>query len=597
LQSSFKEKNNQTMTDKTTRVNWVIGALMTIWSVIPGALPAQILPPDFLCVSNDTLFWELPVNTCGPFNSYIIYASQNINGPYSVLSTITNAAQTSFFHQDANDQLWFYYMQSDFNCLVQPVLSSDTLDNRIPEPGPLRYVTVEDGNVFLSWSPSPSPEVFAYIISRNTAAGTTIIDTVFSGLTYLDTGAAPDEIPETYFVVALDRCGNTSLVTNPHNTVFLEASEASSCNRSITLSWNPYQNWSDGVAEYQIWTSVDGGDFEPAGETGGSATSFVYEEADDMATYCFFVRAVEAGSGMVSNSNTVCQTLDIVQPVTDFVLKNATVTSDNIVRLEWNWNPVSEISTATVERSSNNTNFSEVADIPLSIPLNFSNVFEDTSADPGAGQFFYRINTVDDCDRPVISNPVGTVFLKGQAQSGGTNALDWSEFFHGQGEVISYELFRLTGGAPLSLGEYSPQERSHLDEVNLADPDETTACYYVIATADVSLPGGGIERVQSRSNTVCVEQFAQVFVPNAFVPDGINKVFKPVLQFGMPDEYLLAIYDRWGGKLFESRSLEEGWNGKKDGRAMPQGVYLYLIQFRQSNGRMIEKKGTIMLLR
>ena len=61
--------------------------------------------------------------------------------------------------------------------------------------------------------------------------------------------------------------------------------------------------------------------------------------------------------------------------------------------------------------------------------------------------------------------------------------------------------------------------------------------------------------------------------------------------------YHLIIYDRWGGQVFESESISTGWNGKKNGKAMPQGVYLYYIRLEQSGGRVIEKTGDVMLMR
>ena len=57
---------------------------------------AQIFPPNLLCVQSDTLFWELPNNSCGSFNNYSIFTSSNPTGPFNLLTTITNQAQTFF---------------------------------------------------------------------------------------------------------------------------------------------------------------------------------------------------------------------------------------------------------------------------------------------------------------------------------------------------------------------------------------------------------------------------------------------------------------------------------------------------------------------
>jgi gliding motility-associated-like protein len=70
-----------------------------------------------------------------------------------------------------------------------------------------------------------------------------------------------------------------------------------------------------------------------------------------------------------------------------------------------------------------------------------------------------------------------------------------------------------------------------------------------------------------------------VYFPNVFTPnnDGINDEFKAYTQ----DEILsfeLKIYDRWGGLLFSSNNLNEGWNGISNSKKLENGVYLYHCQ-------------------
>jgi hypothetical protein len=54
---------------------------------------AQVYPPNFQCVQNDTLRWESVSNPCGPFQKYLIYGSQNKTGPYIQLAAITDECQ------------------------------------------------------------------------------------------------------------------------------------------------------------------------------------------------------------------------------------------------------------------------------------------------------------------------------------------------------------------------------------------------------------------------------------------------------------------------------------------------------------------------
>ena len=47
----------------------IMFAVLAFGFVFLSKISAQILPPDFTCVRGDTLFWDLPVNNCGPFVS------------------------------------------------------------------------------------------------------------------------------------------------------------------------------------------------------------------------------------------------------------------------------------------------------------------------------------------------------------------------------------------------------------------------------------------------------------------------------------------------------------------------------------------------
>lgn len=558
---------------------------------------AQIEAPDFLCVNGDTLVWQAPTNPCGPFLSYLVFGSQNINGPYALLSTITDPAQTEFFHQEAAGNPWFYYLQSDLDCPGQSTLSSDTLDNRIPEVGSLVSVSVDGDAVIITWNESPSPEVFGYIISRNTQAGTTELDTVFNGTTYIDTGANPRDGSETYFVVAIDECGNKSLVDDPHNTIFLEIDGVSECDQSISMSWNQYQNWNNGIGSHEIWLSINGAAAVPVDTISGTASSYTFEGANDMDEYCFIVRAVELGTMVGSNSNQVCETVDIIQPIRELFLESATVLVDNTVELSWLWNANAEINQVDIRISSDNMNFSTLQSETPTFPLNTANSFIDQSSDPSSQAFFYTIGTVDNCDTVATSNRVSTIYLQAFAQPDQTNLLSWTPYFNEQGVALSYEVYRSTDGGIDLLATYDATISEHVDVIDIGNPDQTSSCYFVEVLALIDLPDGSQKEVRSRSNIACVEQRPRLFIPNAFAPRGINTIFRPKIQFGTLESYSMVIYDRYGQVLFESTALEIGWDGTFKGKLLPQGIYVYSIKVQQLGGILIEEGGTVMLLR
>lgn len=117
----------------------------------------------------------------------------------------------------------------------------------------------------------------------------------------------------------------------------------------------------------------------------------------------------------------------------------------------------------------------------------------------------------------------------------------------------------------------------------------------------------------STSDTTEVLEVAcgcSVYLPNAFSPDGdqLNDGWRPVFDCE-PEEYSLVIFDRWGGKLWESNQVDEYWTGGNRGASRPadrplysvqDGIYSYVLSFRDPTyviRKMVRQTGTIMMLR
>ena len=89
---------------------------------------------------------------------------------------------------------------------------------------------------------------------------------------------------------------------------------------------------------------------------------------------------------------------------------------------------------------------------------------------------------------------------------------------------------------------------------------------------------------------------SQLFVPNAFTPlSDKNNLFKPA-QADVSD-YRMNIYNRQGVLLFDSEDITHGWNGRSKGEVCPSGTYVYVISFRDTEGKPHTQKGTLMLLK
>jgi gliding motility-associated-like protein len=89
-----------------------------------------------------------------------------------------------------------------------------------------------------------------------------------------------------------------------------------------------------------------------------------------------------------------------------------------------------------------------------------------------------------------------------------------------------------------------------------------------------------------------------LFVPNAFTPngDGYNDLFRLMMPHGQ--ELLeFRIFNRFGGELFCTTNIQQGWDGTFKGALQPLGAYVYFIRYLNIDKQEKQLKGTVMLLR
>jgi gliding motility-associated-like protein len=102
------------------------------------------------------------------------------------------------------------------------------------------------------------------------------------------------------------------------------------------------------------------------------------------------------------------------------------------------------------------------------------------------------------------------------------------------------------------------------------------------------------------SDSVFVNDF-KFYLPNAFAPDGVNKIFKPLTVYKNVN-YSLFIYDRWGQQVFESHEIDKGWDGTMGGQKCMPETYAWVINVDflgsdiVTNGKIV-LKGYVTLVR
>lgn len=90
----------------------------------------------------------------------------------------------------------------------------------------------------------------------------------------------------------------------------------------------------------------------------------------------------------------------------------------------------------------------------------------------------------------------------------------------------------------------------------------------------------------------------EIYVPTAFTPngDGINDIFRPI-PVGVTKLEFFKVYNRWGEEVYSTREYLKGWDGKRNGRVMDAGTYVWIVQGVNEVGQTIQKKGTVVLIR
>ncbi|GJM32373.1 MAG: hypothetical protein DHS20C18_13740 [Saprospiraceae bacterium] len=105
---------------------------------------------------------------------------------------------------------------------------------------------------------------------------------------------------------------------------------------------------------------------------------------------------------------------------------------------------------------------------------------------------------------------------------------------------------------------------------------------------------------------VALDANRNVYIPNVFSPngDGPNDEFRVFACRGVESINFARIYDRWGGVVYESDevsvSCEGGtplWDGRKNGKVMNPGVYVYIIEVTFLDNVTLLYRGDITLLR
>lgn len=467
----------------------------------------------------------------------------------------------------------------------------------------------QNGEVEIGWQKGTPSDIGGYIVALELGSGFNL-DTVWhSDSTFFsDIQANPNSKSETYGVLAFDTCWkgnpyspNTSASAVQHKTIFL-SSELNACERSVLLNWTHYEGWNSGISGYKIYASKNGQQQVLLQEISGGETTFLHEGLEENANYCYFVRAIEAGgTGRTSSSNFLCQTITVPNLPNQQYLNYITVLDDNTIEVSCYIDKNAAVQHYDFERATSiNGSFEIVTQVENSDDTIISIV--DASVDASERPYYYRVVAIDVCGNKVEISNVSNSINASVANVENENFLniikwnpyaDWNSFGGGVGFYNIYKSNNATVFDDTPFAIVSSDDLEFEDDISDESDNGSTFCYLIEAVES----SGNIYQFQdrSKSNVACVKIAPKIYIANAFSPNnnGLNDVFKPQISYANLDEYSLAIYNRFGGVVFNTEDINEGW----DGGDAPDGVYVYLMKYTDQNGEIQRLRSTITLLR
>ena len=97
-----------------------------------------------------------------------------------------------------------------------------------------------------------------------------------------------------------------------------------------------------------------------------------------------------------------------------------------------------------------------------------------------------------------------------------------------------------------------------------------------------------------------IEPEILIFAPNSFTPD--DDEFNPnwrIYMKGIDEQsFDLKIYNRWGELVFQSRDINQPWDGTYNGSLVKDGTYIWVLEVREfTTDKRIQYKGSINVLK
>ena len=455
------------------------------------------------------------------------------------------------------------------------------------------------GEAEIYWYGSDAPDLEEYLIQSVVyqPGNTTYLNAGYVGAnqpTFFNYNEANTDQPTNLVVIAFDSCGNDQSFSNVYTTIFAK-SNYQDCSQSAAITWTPYEGWDEGVSEYRIHAFINNGGDQVIGTAAGDALSYNLE-IDPNTNYCIYIEAISNGPQRPSTSNETCFETKYPEVITFNYLNRVTTVDNQTIQIDLYQDANGEGTTYELMRSKSGGSFESLGTYPQT-PNPVLTVL-DGNVDASNTVYSYKWKAYDGCGQELAESNIGKNMVLDQFPSGEAlvNTIQWTGYASWDGGVQEYDVYRKLGSEN-SFSLYttvSSDEFSFEENIENFINDEGEFCYKIVAVEGPNQYGN---ETTSESNIVCIIQEPFMWVPNAIVINGFNKVFKPTAGFIDFTSYKMEIYNKWGQRIFSSNDIDQGWDGMVHGQPAREDYYRYIIAYRDGSGKPYVKQGVVYVLK
>ncbi|MCX7985769.1 MAG: gliding motility-associated C-terminal domain-containing protein [Bacteroidales bacterium] len=400
-------------------------------------------------------------------------------------------------------------------------------------------------------------------------------------------------------------------VDAPSNVLL--TSSVDTCNSLLILRWNRYRGWENVSRfyfriEYAENTgtpriiTVKGSDYLINDTTLSlPSTDIPNFSFDNGSNYRFRVTALDFSTGNACMSNVISY-IPYVPKITSYINADGTrVVSKNTLQITFSVEPGNEFKNLVVLRSLYDSRDYEPVD---TIYMEGDMVtFSDSLPDLDKTHYYYKAILLNKCNQGVgslESNVATNIVLTLEKPVSGSSKcrLSWEFYRYFKGNVKEYVVYRIRKGGTEPIG--TTTDNKFVDDLSALGNKQVMEdiCYQVEAIEENNPHG---VNGHAWSNTVCLTIQANVEMPK-YLLLGDNCKSKAEIPFMFPasvftpSKFYMAIFDRWGTKVFETEKVSEGWDGTVKGKVVQQGAYMYFIRFSGTDNVAKEQKGSFVVI-